>query len=289
MSLSPLVSTEWLQNHLHDPDLRVVDIRGHVLPASEPHPHYFNHYDDYVKSHIPGAVFVDWVKEITDPADHRWHAQIAPPQRYAAAMNRHGIRPDTLVVAYDDDHNMFAARLWWSLRYYGHDRVAVLDGGWKKWTAEGRPVTAEMPTVAPGNFVARPNPTLKRDMHQVAEAITSPAAKLVDVRSPEEYAGQASRTHRKGHIPSAINHPTSKLYHNDDTFRAPEELHAGFAESGLSPDEGEIITYCNGGVSASLGMLALRLAGYENVAMYDGSWKNWSSDDNNPVETEIPE
>ncbi|MBZ0293045.1 MAG: sulfurtransferase [Anaerolineae bacterium] len=286
MSQSPLVTTEWLQNHLHDADLRIVDIRGHVLPTSEPHPHYFNHYDDYVKSHIPGAVFVDWVREITDPDDQPWHAQIAQPERYAAVMNRLGIGPDTLVVAYDDAHNMFAARLWWSLNYYGHDKVVVLDGGWKKWTAEGRQVTDEVPTVAPGNFAARANPVLKRDLSQVMDATHDPSVTLVDVRSPEEFAGKASRTSRKGHIPTAINHPTGKIYHEDDTFRSAEELRQQFAESGLSPDDGEIVTYCNGGVSASMGMLALNLAGYYNVAMYDGSWKNWSSDENNPIETE---
>src|SRR5438132_10215543 len=107
-----LVSTAWLQEHLADPDLRIVDIRGHVIPASEPLPHYFNHYQDYQKSHIPGAVFVDWVHEITDPDDPR-HAKIARPERYATVMSRIGIGPETFVVAYDDANGMFAARLWW--------------------------------------------------------------------------------------------------------------------------------------------------------------------------------
>src|SRR5215213_4402399 len=129
MSENVIVSTEWLHEHLNDQNLRIIDIRGHVLPASQPMPHYFNHEDDYRKSHIPGAVFVDWVNEITDPADPR-HAQIAPPERYAEAMSRHGIGDGTLVVAYDDAAGMFAARLWWSLSYYGHTNVVVLDGGW---------------------------------------------------------------------------------------------------------------------------------------------------------------
>src|SRR5690242_9026350 len=117
MSENVLVSTEWLQAHLNDANLRIVDIRGHVLPASQPTPHYFNHAEDYVKSHIPGAVFIDWVKEITDPNDPR-HAQIAQPERYSEAMRRAGIGDETFVVAYDDAAGMFAARLWWSLNYY---------------------------------------------------------------------------------------------------------------------------------------------------------------------------
>ena len=129
MSENLLVTTQWLHEHLDDPHLRVVDIRGHVIPASEPPPHYFNHHDAYLQAHIPGAVFVDWVHEITDPDDPR-HAPIAKPDRYQSVARRIGITPETFVVAYDDANGMFAARLWWSLRYYGHDHVAVLDGGW---------------------------------------------------------------------------------------------------------------------------------------------------------------
>ena len=152
-----LVSPEWLEAHLTDPDVRVVDIRGHVLPATEPPPHYFNHHEDYVQSHIPGAVFVDWVFEITDPADPR-HAQIAQPERFADLMSAHGIGPGVSVIAYDDFGGIFSARLWWALNYYGHADVAVLNGGWKRWIAEGRPVTNEVPHPAPREFTAVPQP-----------------------------------------------------------------------------------------------------------------------------------
>ncbi len=284
MTQNPLVTTQWLNDHLNDANLRIVDIRGHVLPASEPHPHYFNHYADYQESHIPGAVFVDWVKEITDPDDTKFHAQIAKPERYAEVMSRLGIGPDTLVVAYDDAHSMFAARLWWSLRYYGHENVVVLDGGWKKWTAEGRPVTAEIPTIEAAQFVPQRNSAIYRSADDIAAGLHTDMT-LIDVRSPQEYAGQASRTDRAGHIPGAINHPASKFYNADDTLLSPEELRAQFAAEGIDPTTENIVTYCNGGVSASFGMLALKLAGIENVAMYDGSWKNWSSDASKPVET----
>lgn len=277
-----LVSTDWLHQHLNDPKLRVVDIRGYVLPASEPPPHYFNRHDDYVKSHLPGAVFVDWVLEITDPDDPR-HAQIAKPERYAAAMSRAGIDADTLVVAYDDEKSMFAARLWWSLNYYGHENVAVLDGGWQKWLAEGRPVTADVPSVTPAQFVARPIPALRSTADEVLAKIGTPT-KLLDMRSAEEYEGLYSRTRTKGHIPGAISQPRRELLNDDGTVQTREQLRAHFAKLGIT-DSTEVITYCNGGVSASFGMLALHVAGLTHNHMYDGSWKEWSSDPSKPIVT----
>jgi thiosulfate/3-mercaptopyruvate sulfurtransferase len=278
-----LVSTEWLEEHLHDRNLRIVDIRGHVISASEPPPHYFNHYDDYVKSHIPGAMFVDWVHEITDPDDPR-HAQIARPERYAAVMRRIGVGPDTQVLAYDDHGSIFAARLWWTLNYYGHPHVAVLDGGWNKWLAEGRPVTAEIPQIEPGDFVPRPNPAWRRTSDDVLGCLGS-NKQLVDVRTPEEFAGKSSRAKRKGHIPGAINQPRNSLMAPDGTMLPPEQLRQMFTRLGIDQTTPEVITYCNAGVSASYGLLALRVAGFWNSAVYDGSWKDWGNDDSKPIET----
>lgn len=283
MTASLLVSTAWLHDHLNDPDLRIVDIRGHVRPANEPLPHYFNHREEYDRSHIPGAVFIDWVHEITDPADPR-HAQIAPPERYAEVMRRSGIGPDTLVVAYDDAGGMFAARLWWSLNYYGHSRAAVLDGGWNKWIAEGRPVTAEVPSVPPGEFIARPNPAIYRTAGQVLAALGT-STRLMDMRSTEEFRGDYSRAKRAGHIPGAVNQRRANLTAPDGTMLPPEQLRARFAEIGIDASTPEVIVYCNAGVSASFGLLALRVAGFTQNAMYDGSWKEWGNDDTKPVET----
>ncbi|MBL8117568.1 MAG: sulfurtransferase [Anaerolineae bacterium] len=282
MSDQLIVSTEWLQAHLHDTNLRVVDIRGHVRPASDPTPHYFNHRSDYEKEHIPGAVFIDWVQEITDPADPR-HAQIAKPERYAAAMSRAGIGDDTLVVAYDDAGGMFAARLWWSLNYYGHTRVVVLDGGWNKWIAEGRPVTADVPTVTAAHFTPRPHPQIYRTAPQVLAAINSPI-KLMDMRSEEEFRGEASRASRGGHIPGAVNQRRANLLKPDGTMLPPEELRQRFASLGIDESTPEVIVYCNGGVSASYGLLAMRVAGLTNGAVYDGSWKEWGNDESKPIE-----
>jgi thiosulfate/3-mercaptopyruvate sulfurtransferase len=279
-----LVTTQWLHDHLSDPDLRIVDIRGHVLPASEPLPHYYNHYDDYVKAHIPGAVFVDWVKEITDPTDPR-HAQIAKPDRYAAVMNRIGVGENTFVVAYDDAGGMFGARLWWSLNYYGHKQVAVLDGGWQKWIAEGRPTTAEVPTIQPVQFTPRPNAALRRTGAEV-QAQLEGAQRLIDVRTPAEFKGEASRAARKGHIPTAANLPRTSLLDSSGAMLPPETLREIFAAAGVDENSTDVVFYCNGGVSASYGLLALRAAGFEGGSVYDGSWKDWGNDPDKPIESE---
>ena len=188
MRESLLVTTDWLAEHLNDTNLRVIDIRGHVAPATDPLPHYFNHRDDYLKRHIPGAAFIDWVHEITDPADPR-HAKIAPPERFAQAMQRAGIGDGDFVVAYDDAGGLFAARLWWALNYYGHEQVAVLDGGWQKWVSEDRPVNAEVMTIKPVPFTPRPQPEWIRHADDVAAR--SEQTVLLDLRSPAEFNGES--------------------------------------------------------------------------------------------------
>jgi thiosulfate/3-mercaptopyruvate sulfurtransferase len=281
MSLYPLVTTEWLDaNRLRD-DVRIVDIRGHVIPASMPKPHYFSHREDYDAAHVPGAVFVDWVRDIT--VNGAENSRLASPEAFAAQMGALGIGDGTLVVAYDDAGGMFAARLWWALQYYGHDRVVVVDGGWHKWTAEGRPVTAEVPQVTPVTFTARPRPHLFRDADQV-EARDASSAHLIDVRSPAEFEGRESRAVRAGHIPGAINLPRADLITPEGLTPDADSLRAMFAAAGVTgEDGGEIVFYCNGGVSASYGLLAYRVAGFAGGAVYDGSWKDWGNDPARPI------
>jgi thiosulfate/3-mercaptopyruvate sulfurtransferase len=260
----------------------IVDIRGHVLPANEPPPHYFNHKSDYDKSHIPGAIFVDWVYKITDPDDPR-HAKIAKPERYAVVMRRLGITPATLVVAYDDAAGMFAARLWWSLNYYGHENVVVLDGGWNKWVAEDRSITAEVHEITPSQFVAHPNPAIIRSIDQVAGKINTDT-RLVDVRTPQEFNGLFARAVRKGHIPGAVNFPRADMLTSEGTMLPADELRQRFSQIGIDESTPEVICYCNGGVSASYGLLALRVTGLNTGAVYDGSWKEWGNDEPRPLE-----
>ena len=284
MSETLIVNTAWLQEHLHDANLRIVDIRGHVAPPTDPQPHYFNHRADYDISHIAGAVFIDWVREITDPDDPQ-HAQLAKPNRFAQAMSRAGIGNDTFVVAYDDAQGMFAARLWLALNYYGHSHVAVLDGGWQKWLTEQAPVTDTIPAISLSQFDAKVQPNWVKSANDVF-AVTNGTheAKLLDARSPAEFQGQVSRARRKGHIPGALSLPRTALMQPDGTLLPAEALRTQFASLGVNDSSSNIICYCNGGVSASYELLALRRAGFKNSTVYDGSWKEWGNDDTRPIE-----
>nr|MCU0513393.1 sulfurtransferase [Anaerolineae bacterium] len=223
----------------------------------------------------------DWTQDIVEPGSPS--QDVAGPERYAALMSRLGIGPQTLVVAYDDAAGMFAARLWWTLHYYGHTRAVVLDGGWQKWLAEGHPVTAVVPQIAPAVFTPQVQPQLRRTADELMSPAAGAGVVLLDVRTPDEFAGRASRARRAGHIPGALNLPRSQLNAPDGTLLPPEQLRLQFAEAGVRLDAPAIITYCNGGVSASYALLALRAAGYTGAALYDGSWKDWGNDPTRPI------
>ena len=278
--MESLVSTAWLAEHLHDANLRIVDIRGRVIPADQPLPHYFAHREQYDESHLAGAVFVDWTKDIVDLASKS--QDIAAPERFAAFMEQIGIGDETVVVAYDDAGGMFAARLWWALNYYGHPNVAVLDGSWQKWIAEGRPITSEMPTITPTTFTPRIQAAWRKTASDIETR--EEGVQLMDVRTPDEFVGKASRASRKGHIPGALNLPRGQLLAADNTLLPPEQLRLTFANAGIQLDAPEVIVYCNGGVSASYGLLALRKAGVHKASVYDGSWKDWGNDPSKPIE-----
>lgn len=279
----PLVSTQWLEDNLNDPNLVVLDLRGHLVPATDPLPHYFSHQDAYRESHIPGAQFVDWITDITVDGPH--DMQIAPPDKFADLMTRLGIADGVVVIAYDDYGGIFAARMWWALNYYGHSQVAVLNGGWKAWEAEGRPITDVVPVEERREpFEPRPNEDIRRTKEQVYMSLNGPA-RLLDVRSASEYRGEASRGARMGHIPGAVNLPVKEEFNGPDGLLLdPDALRAKFEAAGVTDDSEELITYCNGGVSASLGLLAYRAAGFEGGAVYDGSWKDWAKDESLPIE-----
>jgi thiosulfate/3-mercaptopyruvate sulfurtransferase len=278
---APIVSTAWLHDHLDQPDLVILDVRGTVLPATQPPPWYISHPEQYAASHIPGARFVNWITDIT--VDGPTQMQIAPPDKYAAFMGGLGIGDQTRVVAYDASGGMFAARVWWTLSYYGHAHVAVLDGGWPAWTAEGRPTTDALPDVTPQTFIPRPTPSLRLTKADVLAKLGG-TTRLLDVRTPEEYRGEASRAKRSGHIPGAVNLPAKRLNAGaHGSLSQGDHLRADFAAAGAG-DPGDVVLYCNGGVSASLGLLAYRAAGFSGGAVYDGSWKDWGNDDTTPVE-----
>src|SRR5262245_41218536 len=183
-----LVDTEWLAEHVGDPALRVVDIRGTIKPPDAPKPWYLPQRDAYLKEHIPGAVFVDWTSDIVEP-DAPVYGTLAAPARFAALMGRLGIGATTDVVVYDDAGNI-APRLWWALTYYGHPRVRLLDGGIGKWIAEGRATEAGEVTPAPATFTPRVQEAWRATVADVRRAIAGGTATIVDCRSAKEFAGE---------------------------------------------------------------------------------------------------
>ena len=280
---SPLVTTAWLERHLRDGDIRIVELRGKVLPPTEPPPHYFTDRAGYEKAHIPNAVFVDWQVDIVAPGSPS--GDVAAPELFAALMGALGIGNDTKVVIYDNAASMFACRLRWALRYYGHEKVFILDGGWDKWLGEGRPVSADRPQVERAKFAPRLNTRLKATKEEIMTGIEAGNMQLIDVRSPAEYAGAASRARHGGHIPTAISIPRSAMVADDQTVETANKLQKCFAEKGAALDASDTVVYCNSGISASFGMLALELAGARNLRLYDGSWKEWGNDAATPKET----
>ena len=290
-NFDPLVQTGWLQEHLDDPGLRIVDIRGYVrkkdLDGGRQRAEYLPAREEYDEAHVPGAVYVDWTRDIVDPEDPV-PAQIAPPGAFAALMGSLGVGDETHVVVYDHIGGQFATRLWWALTYYGHEKVSVLDGGWKKWIAESRPVTDELPEPDPATFTPESRPEWRTDAEKVLVASDGDGDTFIlDARDRGQYTGEVARGEgRGGRVPNAQHLHADTLFDPESgTFLSDEELREKLREAGVPENrEKRVVAYCNGGVAATVPLFALHRLGYRNLTNYDGSWNEWGVREDLPVE-----
>lgn len=282
---TPLVTTEWLAAHLHDPQVRVADVRWYLPTVGK------QGRQEYLAGHIPGAVFVDLDTELAGSAERGPGRHPLPaPDAFALAMVRAGIGDDTLVVAYDDAGGAIAARLWWLLRYFGHQRVAVLDGGIARWVTEGRPLEQSPSTPADVNsagarFTLRPHSDWVVDKVTVQALAGRPDAVVLDARAAERYEGQSEPVDaRPGHIPGAHSAPFAGNLGAEGRFLPATTLRRRFEELGVTPGK-PVVAYCGSGVTACHNLLALHLAGFPDAKLYEGSWSDWSRDPSLPAAT----
>jgi len=281
-----LVTVSWLRDHLLEPELQVIDIRGYVNAADvgggRQQASYTAALDEYEAGHIPGAVFIDWTRDIVD-LDQEVKAQIAGPERFAEMLGRSGVDAGTDVVAVDHAGGHFATRLWWALRYYGHDRVAILEGGFKAWVESGSPLESGIHTARPTVFTARVRPQLANDANDVLNLIASGDRQIVDARDPDTFSGAVQRGSRGGHIPGAVNLPAREFIDADGSWKRPEAIRAAAAAFGVDVDR-PVTAYCNGGVTATAVLFGLHRAGLGDISNYDGSWNEWGEREELPVE-----
>ncbi len=270
-----LVDTAWVAAHRTDPKVKVVEVDVDTTA--------------YEKGHVPGAIGLDWRKDLqAQPV-----RDLLPKDQFEALLSRHGISADDTIIAYGDNNNWFAAWFVWNLKYYGHRDVRLMDGGRKKWEAEGRELATDSPAAKPAQYRASdPDAKIRALRDDVGSRYQDSGSRLVDVRSPKEYSGELlapenlpqEGAQRGGHIPGAANIPWGQAVREDGTFKSADELKELYGSKGVTPDT-QVIAYCRIGERSSHTWFVLQyLLGYPNVRNYDGSWTEWGSLIGAPIE-----
>jgi len=269
-----LVDADWLQEHMNDEDIRIVEVDENP--------------ELYKEAHIPGAIGFDWREDLQDPV----RRDFLGPEAFGELFGSHGVSNDHTIVLYGDRNNWFAAYTYWYLKYYGHDKVLLLNGPREKWIADGRPTSSELPSYPSASFAAQPgDQAIRAYRDEVLEAIEGPT-KLVDVRSPAEFAGEIispagyeqEGAQRAGHIPGAASIPWAQAVQEDGTFKSVDELRELYGGKGVLNGD-DIIAYCRiGERSAHKWFVLHELLGRDEVKNYDGSWTEWGNLVGVPVE-----
>jgi thiosulfate/3-mercaptopyruvate sulfurtransferase len=275
---SPLISAEELAQELGEPGLRLFDCRFDLAdPAAGER--------DYRLAHLPGAVYAHLDRDLAGPVTPDTGRHPLPdPAEFEARLRDWGLGGGSIAVAYDAGNGMYASRLWWMLRWLGHDRALVLDGGLARWRTLGLPVGAEVPSWPSGDFVAHPRPDLAVDAATVLAVTADAGCRLLDARSPERFRGEVEPLDAvAGHIPGAVNHPLTGSLAADGRLLDAAELRRGFEASlgGVPPTH--VVAMCGSGVTACHLLLALEQAGLSGARLYPGSWSEWISDPRRPV------
>jgi thiosulfate/3-mercaptopyruvate sulfurtransferase len=276
---STLISAEELASHLDDSDWLVVDCRFELgKPAAGE--------AAYAASHIPGAVYAHLDRDLASAITNTSGRHPLPsPQQFADTLGSWGMTPQTQVIAYDADNGAYAARLWWLLRWVGHAKVAVLNGGFKAWNAAGKPVSTEVPQRTRTRVEVHPDRSAWLDAQQVMSKLEDPQWRLLDARAPERYAGIIEPIDPvAGHVPGARNHPFALNLAPSGEFLPAEELRARFEKSQDGADDSHTIVMCGSGVTACNLLLAMEAAGKPGGKLYAGSWSEWIRDPARPVE-----
>ncbi|MFZ3033042.1 MAG: 3-mercaptopyruvate sulfurtransferase [Parvibaculum sp.] len=276
---NPLVTTEWLAAHLDAPDVRIVDASWY-LPTAQRDPKA-----EYDAEHIPGAMFFD-IDEIADTSSPFPH-MLPSPEKFSSRVRALGIGDGTRIIVYDGAGIFSAPRVWWMFRVMGFSDVAVLDGGLRKWKAEGRPLTDERPRPSPRHFTARRKATLVRNLSAMLHNLETCAEQIIDARNGGRFRGVEAEPRpglASGHIPGSCNLPSSRLVNDDGTLKSHNELVRLFDDAGIDLKK-PVVTTCGSGVSACILALALAVIGNDQTAVYDGSWAEWGAVKGLPIES----